>query len=130
MNVSARWKPVPDGFLYAITDSSNGKILRIRPGKPAGEELARVSQPFNMPAGADLEATLKQHGVMQEDETVAAESVDYDPAHAESLFVQNCGTCHPYRESTNSEIGPVLDGVAGRRSGTPTGLFVFGGVGQ
>ena len=22
----------PDGFLYAITDSSNGKIIRIRPG--------------------------------------------------------------------------------------------------
>ena len=34
----------PDGFLYAITDSSNGKIIRIRPGQPAGEELGpRVS---------------------------------------------------------------------------------------
>ena len=111
----------PDGFLYAITDSSKGKILRIRPGQPAGEELARVAQPFNMPAGADLEATLKQHGVMQEEETIAAESVDYDSAHAESLFVQNCGTCHSYEESTNSKIGPNLAGVAGRRSGTLPG---------
>jgi cytochrome c len=74
-----------------------------------------------MPAGADLEATLKQHGVMQEEETVAAESVDYDSARAESLFVQNCGTCHSYGESTNSKIGPNLDGVAGRRSGTLPG---------
>ena len=111
----------PDGFLYAITDSSNGKILRIRPGQPTGEELARVSQPFKMPMGADLEATMKQHGVMQSDETVAAESIDYDPVHAESLFVQNCGICHTRGESTYSEIGPVLDGLAGRRSGSLPG---------
>lgn len=111
----------PDGFLYAITDSSKGKILRIRPGQPTAEELARVAQPFDMPANADLLATLKQHGVMQSEETIAAESVDYDSVQAESLFVQNCGTCHIYGESTNSEIGPILDGVAGRRSGTLPG---------
>ena len=58
---------------------------------------------------------------MQGEETIAAESIDYDPAHAEVLFIQNCGTCHTYRESTNSNIGPVLDGVAGRRSGTLPG---------
>ena len=111
----------PDGFLYAITDSSNGKIIRIRPGQPAGKELARVAKPFDMPVDADLADTLKEHGVMQGEETIAAESIDYDPAHAEVLFIQNCGTCHTYRESTNSNIGPVLDGVAGRRSGTLPG---------
>ena len=111
----------PDGFLYAITDSSNGRILRFRPGQPTGEDLTRVAQPFNMPAGADLAATMKLHGVMQGEETIAAESIDYDPAHAESLFVQNCGTCHTYGESTSGKIGPSLDGVAGRRSGTLAG---------
>ena len=111
----------PDGFLYAITDSSKGKVIRIRPGQPAGKELARVAKPFDMPVGADLAATFKEHGVMQGEETVAAESIDYDPAHAESLFVQNCGTCHTYGESTNSNIGPLLDGVAGRRSGSLPG---------
>jgi cytochrome c2 len=111
----------PDGFLYAVTDSSNGKILRIRPGQPAAEELARVAQPFEMPESADLLATLEEHGVMQSEETVAAENVGYDPVHAESLFVQNCGSCHRFGESTNGEIGPNLDGVAGRRSGSLPG---------
>lgn len=111
----------PDGFLYAVTDSSNGKILRIRPGQPAAEELARVARPFDMPEGADLFDTLEQHGVMQSEETVAAENVGYDPVRAASLFVQNCGTCHAFGDSASSEIGPNLDGVAGRRSGTLPG---------
>ena len=111
----------PDGFLYAITDSSKGKILRIRPGQPERKELSRVAKPFDMPLGADLAATMKEHGVMQGEETVAAESIDYDPEHAESLFVQNCGTCHTYGDRTNGKIGPLLDGVAGRRSGSLPG---------
>jgi glucose/arabinose dehydrogenase/cytochrome c2 len=111
----------PDGFLYAITDSSKGKILRIRPGQPNGKDLVRVAQPFDMPVGADLYATFKEHGVMQGEETIAAESIDYDAAHAESLFVQNCGTCHTHGESTNSRIGPILDGLVGRRSGSLPG---------
>ena len=34
----------PDGFIYAVTDSSNGKIIRLRPGKPSEKELANVSK--------------------------------------------------------------------------------------
>jgi cytochrome c2 len=92
--------------------------MRIRPGIPVGKELAKVAKPFDMPEGADLIGTLKEHGVMQGEETVAAESIDYDEKNAESLFVQNCGTCHKLGDIANSSVGPVLDEIAGRRSGS------------
>jgi glucose/arabinose dehydrogenase/cytochrome c2 len=111
----------PDGLLYAITDSSKAKILRIRPGQPAGADLARVAQPFDMPAGSTIIERLKQHGVMQSEETAAAEALGYDPVRAQFLFAQNCATCHSMEEGAESAIGPSLHGVAGRRSGTLPG---------
>jgi glucose/arabinose dehydrogenase/cytochrome c2 len=107
----------PDGFIYAITDSASGKILRIRPGQPRAEELARVAKPFAMPSRLTITERLKRHGVMQQEATVAAENASYDPARAQALFVQTCGACHAYGDIAHSDIGPPLDGVIGRRSG-------------
>ena len=112
----------PDGFLYAVTDSANGKILRIRPGQPAGEDLARVAQPFEMPDNATIFDRLREHGVMQDDETSIADQTAYDPVRAESLFVQTCGTCHTFNDVGSGNIGPSLDGIVGRRSGTLPGF--------
>jgi glucose/arabinose dehydrogenase/cytochrome c2 len=111
----------PDGFLYAVTDSSNGKILRVRPGQPTPDELARVAQPFEMAAGADIFERLKEHGVMQSEETSLADQVAYDAARAETLFAQTCGSCHMFEEAGSGNIGPNLDGVVGRQSGTVPG---------
>ena len=44
----------PDGFIYAVTDSSNGKIIRLRPGTPSEKELANVSKPFPMPKKSEI----------------------------------------------------------------------------
>ena len=111
----------PDGYLYALTDSSNGKVLRLRPGRPGPDELARAAKPFEMTEGADIIARLKEHGVMQTEETTRADQVPYDAERAETLFVQTCGTCHRFGDVGSGDIGPGLDGVVGRRSGTLPG---------
>ncbi|MGE3599765.1 MAG: PQQ-dependent sugar dehydrogenase [Dehalococcoidia bacterium] len=111
----------PDGYLYAITDAANGKLLRLRPGKPAPAELARVAKPFAMPDKLSIIEQLKLHGVMQQDATVADEQVPYDPVRAAELVTERCGACHSYRDIAHGEIGPRLDGLHGRRSGTLPG---------
>ena len=39
----------PDGLIYALTDASKGKIIRLRPGKPDANQLDRVAPPFELP---------------------------------------------------------------------------------
>lgn len=106
----------PDGFLYALTDSARGKILRVRPGKPTQEELARAAKPFEMAENTTIVDRLQEHGVLQPEEQPV-----YDPKRAEALFVQNCSTCHRFEDVGYSEIGPRLDDIVGRRSGTVPG---------
>lgn len=111
----------PDGYLYAITDAVGGRVLRLRPGAPAAADAARVAKPFAMPAKADIFRQLKAHGVMQQDPTIDDESVPYDAARAAALLAERCGSCHAFEDIAHGEIGPRLDGVAGRRSGTLPG---------
>ncbi len=108
----------PDGFIYAVTDSSKGKIIRIRPGKPSEKDLENVSKPFPMPTNSDIGERLKQHGVMQNEETMLALQAAYDPERAEFIYKQNCVSCHSLKASAESNIGPHLEAIAGRRSGT------------
>ena len=108
----------PDGFIYAVTDSSKGKIIRIRPGKPSEKDLENVSKPFPMPTNSDIGERLKQHGVMQNEETMLALQAAYDPERAEFIYNQNCVSCHSLKASAESNIGPHLEAIAGRRSGT------------
>ena len=108
----------PDGFIYAVTDSSKGKIIRIRPGKPSEKDLENVSKPFPMPTNSDIGERLKQHGVMQNEETMLALQAAYDPKRAEFIYNQNCVSCHSLKASAESNIGPHLEAIAGRRSGT------------
>ena len=111
----------PDGFIYALTDSSNGKILRVRPGQPGPDELASVAKPFEMTENAPIFDILREHGVMQQDETSIADAAEYDAELAQTLFVQNCSSCHTFDGAGQGQIGPSLDGVVGRRSGTVPG---------
>jgi len=108
----------PDGFLYAVTDSSNGKILRIRPGKPSAKDLLNVAKPFDMPKSSDIGERLKRHGVMQNEETMLALQAAYDPTKAEFLYNQNCVSCHNLKAIDGNNIGPHLEAIAGRRSGS------------
>jgi len=111
----------PDGFLYAVTDSPNGKILRVRPGQPLSEELARVAQPFDMPKKTTIYERLVLHGVMQDEETSEIEKAGYDPERAKFLYAQNCASCHSFGEHGGQGIGPDLNGVRGRPSGSLPG---------
>ena len=108
----------PDGFIYAVTDSSNGKIIRLRPGKPSQKDLANVSKPFPMPKNSNIVERLKQHGVMQDEETMLAIQAAYDQERAEFIYNQNCVSCHSLKANAESNIGPHLESIAGRRSGS------------
>ena len=108
----------PDGFIYAVTDSSNGKIIRLRPGTPSEKELANVSKPFPMPKNSDIGERLRQHGVMQNEETMLAIQAAYDSERAKFIYNQNCVSCHSLKADSESNIGPHLESIAGRRSGS------------
>ena len=108
----------PDGFIYAVTDSSNGKIIRLRPGTPSEKELANVSKPFPMPKNSDIGERLRQHGVMQNEETMLAIQAAYDSERAKFIYNQNCVSCHSLTADNESNIGPHLESIAGRRSGS------------
>ena len=108
----------PDGFLYALTDASKGRIIRIRPGQPEPSEKNKVSRPVAMSAGLDIMGILEEHGVMQDEETMQALYTPYDPPRAERIFQQSCSSCHDRSESGRNGVGPNLFQVIGRNSGS------------
>ena len=119
-----------DRLLYAVTDSSQGKILRIGPMLPAADDLADAPQSFNIPKIANIFVRPKQPGVMQSEETIAAETVAYDPARAESLFVQNCGTCYTFEKSAQNKNWPEPGKCDGPSMRHLVWICVFGGHGD
>ena len=107
----------PDGYLYAITDSARGRLLRIRPGMPDKAEAVRVAKPFENAASGDMIEDFTNRGVYQEKFTQILFNFKYDEARAKTLFGQNCASCHAAGRFTTGEIGPDLNGVSQRRSG-------------
>jgi|GEM_PF-45226 len=113
--------PGPDGYIYAITDAARGRLLRIRPGAPAASETARVAKPFENAISGDMIEDFAGRGVYQERFTQILFNFKYDEARAKTLYGQNCASCHVAGSFTTGEIGPDLNGVAARRSGTLPG---------
>lgn len=107
----------PDGYIYAITDSAKGRLLRIRPGVPAKADAVRVAKPFENVVIGDMIKDFTSRGVYQERFTQILFNFKYDEARARTLFGQNCASCHVAGSFTTGEIGPDLNGVATRRSG-------------
>jgi glucose/arabinose dehydrogenase/cytochrome c2 len=107
----------PDGYLYAITDSARGRLLRIRPGAPDKAEAARIARPFEKGTSDDMIEDFTNRGVYQEKFTQILFNFKYDEARAKTLFGQNCAGCHVAGSFTTGEIGPDLNGVTQRRSG-------------
>lgn len=107
----------PDGYIYVLTDSSTGRLLRLRPGKPSRSEQARVAKPFALPSGGDMIEDFAQRGIYQERFTQILFNFKYDEARAKLLFGQNCAGCHNAGSFTDGEIGPDLNGITERRSG-------------
>ena len=55
---------------------------------------------------------------MQDEETMLAIQAAYDQERAEFIYNQNCVSCHS--SNAESNIGPHLESIAGRRSGVFT----------
>ncbi len=111
----------PDGYLYVLTDSMTGRVVRLRPGTPGKKEMARVAQPFAAPTGKSMTEDFATRGVYQEAFTQVLFNFKYDYARAKELFGQNCAGCHAIGPVEGGDIGPDLTGVFGRRSGQAPG---------
>jgi len=107
----------PDGYIYAITDSARGRLLRIRPGAPSKSETARIAKPFQNSVADNMVKDFTSRGVYQERFTQILFNFKYDEPRARELFGQNCAGCHVAGNFTTGEIGPNLNGVSTRRSG-------------
>ena len=108
----------PDGLIYALTDASKGKIIRLRPGKPDANQLDRIAKAVSMPSNLKIADILQEHGVMQNEETIKALYAAYDEPKAKMIFRQQCSSCHSNSVSDQDKIGPNLYGVIGRKSGS------------
>ncbi|WP_439533669.1 PQQ-dependent sugar dehydrogenase [Polymorphobacter sp.] len=111
----------PDGYIYAVTDAARGRLLRVRPGTPTAAEATRVAKPFGNTAKGGMIEDFASRGVYQEKFTQILFNFKYDPERAKTLFGQNCASCHVAGSFTTGEIGPNLNGVAGRQSGQLAG---------
>lgn len=108
----------PDGYIYAITDSMSGRLLRIRPGKPDKSQMASVAEPFLVDADGISPEDFRKRGVYQEKFTQILFNFKYDAAKAKQLYASNCAACHSFGSFESGEIGPDLNGVYLRRSGS------------
>jgi len=88
----------PDGLIYILTDSSSGRLLRLRPGEPDASERARIAPRRTAPF------------IRSESKIELG-----DPARGKEVFVARCASCHSVRgEIPGGSVGPDLAGLLGR----------------
>jgi glucose/arabinose dehydrogenase/cytochrome c2 len=95
----------PDGFIYILTDSPEGRLLRLKPGKPSPSEsrnvAKKVSNSFE-PWGAPIALG--------------------DPAEGKRIFAEQCTMCHSVgTDVSGGDVGPDLKTVFGRQMGSVPG---------
>jgi len=113
----------PDNLLYILTDAyGQGRILRLVPGAPGKDaHIARVL------FGADADEGDYRKGVLAPDEFKDAkekaelESYRYEPVKSAQSFAQFCSGCHTFKQFKTGRVGPDLNDIVGRRSGTLSG---------
>jgi glucose/arabinose dehydrogenase/cytochrome c2 len=101
----------PDGYLYLLTDNPNGRLLRLRPGTPRGNELGRVAQPVSTDTARSIFIAL----------ATPPATKPGDPDHGREVFEQRCMSCHAVAAGAPPGIGPNLAGVFGRQAGSGGG---------
>jgi cytochrome c2 len=95
----------PDGLIYVLTDSPEGRLLRFRPGVPSAAESKHVAK--------KLKETFEPYG---------APIALGNPVEGKRIFVEQCATCHKAgADVAGGDIGPDLKGVVGRRMGSLAG---------
>lgn len=98
----------PDHYLYILTDHPQGRVLRLRPGRPRTDQLGRVA--------VKLKAT--EPIVSAPNDLRAA-----DPVKGRQGFMERCAGCHRVgRAVVGGDIGPDLAGAYGRRAGSAPGF--------
>jgi cytochrome c2 len=101
----------PDGLLYVLTDNDNGRLLRLRPGRPQGTQATREARRFQvsgvLPSG------------LGPDGPVIAEFTPGDAVKGRQYFLERCSGCHSVgADIAGGGIGPDLAGVFGRVAGS------------
>jgi len=101
----------PDGYLYLLTDSPNGRLLRLRPGVARGADVQRVAQPVSEEAATSIFRAIASGPALSAP----------DAARGEKLFGERCMSCHSIGRDASPGIGPNLFGVVGRKAGQAPG---------
>jgi glucose/arabinose dehydrogenase/cytochrome c2 len=109
----------PDGLIYILTDSyGTGRILRLHPGNPpAGAHIAKTLEVENEDdrfGERETPNAFRKIGI-RDDEKI-------DPVRAEAAFMEHCSGCHSLGKFNTGHIGPSLNDVVGRKSGTLPGF--------
>jgi glucose/arabinose dehydrogenase/cytochrome c2 len=93
----------PDGKLYVLTDHSNGRLLRLNPGRPSADDAKRQATKLTV-VMTDLAGNDFMHP---------------DVAKGKEQFQQMCSGCHTAGPlAPGGDIGPSLETVGGRRAGS------------
>lgn len=109
-------KEGPDGFIYLLTDMEDGRVLRLRPGKPSGRDIARLAGKVAPPDWGALALRDNNGGY-------AADFDPGDPAKGQALFQQRCAACHSVKGVVEGgNIGPDLTNVWGYPAGKVAGF--------
>jgi glucose/arabinose dehydrogenase/cytochrome c2 len=96
----------PDNHIYILTDHPNGRLLRLNPGRPHGDEVKRVAGKLDGGWHWDPSADF-------------ARLMPGDPQKGKQAFTERCSGCHSVGSVIQGgHIGPDLHAVVGRRAGS------------
>jgi cytochrome c2 len=96
----------PDDHVYVLTDHADGRLLRLQPGTPRTDQLARVARKIE-PTRVSLEGEQKE---------LYLESGD--PKKGRQAFLERCVACHGIGTTLRGgAVGPDLTGVYGHLIG-------------
>lgn len=100
----------PDNHLYLLTDHQNGRLLRLQPGHPKANQLARVANKL------DQIYDIQSAWDFPRDEEIA--NVEADVGKGRQAFIERCAVCHSVGAVLRGgELGPDLAGIYGRLMG-------------
>jgi glucose/arabinose dehydrogenase/cytochrome c2 len=104
----------PDGYLYLLTDNTDGRLFRLMPGRPTGQQAALVAKPMDKGAPSIFVGLAKP--------------APPDLARGKTLFDQRCSGCHSVDPAAGALPGPNLAGLFSRKAGTLPGYAYSPGM--
>jgi cytochrome c len=108
-------------LIYLLTDAyGKGRILRLHPGAPSGD--ARIAKSLFESSTDEAERRKGAPLALAQKTYSEARAVyRYDPDKSAQAFAQFCAGCHAFDRFTFGHVGPDLNGIDGRHSGTLAG---------